>query len=1579
MRATAVHVCNPFRPALGARITPVRRRRKIANLALALRVPPRTLAIHNGEYLARAEWRYRKLKDGDELVFVTLPGGSGGRGGGSNPLNIVLQLAVMAFAGPIAGWANGALGLGLGADSFGFALLKGAIGFGLSSLVASVTATPKASAAQQMATLAAPSPTYSLQAQGNQARLGMAIPAQYGRLKSFPDLGADPYADYSDNDQYLYQLFILGQGYYDIESINIADTPISSFPEITTEIVEPGGTVTLFPANVVTSNEVAGQEATYNVALGPFVATGAGVLANAIAIDVVCPRGLYYANDSGGLDARSVSWTVAALPIDDAGQPTGEWATLGNESISAATTTAQRRSYRYAVTAARYMVRLTRTNAKDASSRAGNDLNWAGLRCFVPGNQQYGAVTAIAMRMLATNSLSSQSARAVNVLATRKLPTWNPTTGWSQPTATRSIAWAVADACRATYGANRSDSRYDLAQLYALEQILEARGDHFDYRFDSALSFWDAITTILRAGRAQPYKQGGVIRFVRDQAQTVPRQMFTMRNIVRGSMQIDVSFPPEDDVDSVEVEFWDARYWAPNWVLCKLPDSAGANPAKVKLDGVTDWDHAWREGVTMAAQHRYRRAQVTFDTELEGQIPTLLDLVAISHDMPEWGASGEILSVTNLLGGVGVAAGGVLELSEPIAFTAGNHYIALRRLDGRVSGPWRVVSGDDDRHVVLAEEIPNFQPYVGQDKERTHFSFGAGANLYLRARVVAPLNYKNGNAIEMHVIAEDDRVHTADQGSTPTAPPLWTLPGKITAPTVRGLVVTFAGTVGNPALTASWEPAQGADHYLVETAVDGGNWNRVGDTTATHQQIPTVDLPIKIRVAAVGLLRGDWVEWAGDPRSMISIPPNVSGLALAEPFVGASCRVAWTAAARASSYRAEVWAGGSLRRTLLGTATTLAYSADDGRADGGPWRDLEFRVWAINGAGQSAAAATLTANNPAPAAVTNVQVFGGFLTAYLTYAKPADRDFAGVRVCMSTVSGFTPGDTNVAYQGPDALATITGLTAGVTYYFRIAAYDAFGTDTLNFGATQYSLTATSSGLTAQEILERLVASLTDPENQDGNLILDAERFGLRISGTDRFPFAVGQVGGQDVIALSADVLINGNLSVANLRTGALPTDVLMRLGGGTIELDGAGAIRVFKALGANQDYLFLSAGKLSFQKYIASLGAYVQYNSLQRREQGVANNGATVQLPGYWASQPSVLVSPASLGVYNHTYAAQDQAIICSPGNVVETSPGSGQWTITPTATLNISALTGSLAINEGSGDISSDAWTSGTYTTAANCTSITPSVTLKSQRGNGIGQWLYRSMRWRVEYWNSSAWVPSAWRVLDMGAQFQAVNDSVQVGFPSAGAWQWRIAVEDYDISSAVFGSASHAYSQSTVTAPQVDATRSLALFGTTSASSSFSAPGGSGEIYRVIYTWNVQTEVTLNPDPSYTGLLLVAADAYSYVSGSQVWNRHFAQQLNGHSNINSSPLAFTVEGNNLSFDSNALSVSTVVPSSSPFSINTLRNSLINMQATVFRRTLVANSTTPTNNSYIGGVGYSLAAAQVLATGTLNYLAVGE
>lgn len=1016
------------------------RRVRLSGLAPATHLP--FLCLVNGSPVLRAGWD-RRPGYGDIVTFVTLPQDGGG---GSNPVGTVLMLAVMVYAPQLAAMYPGFTGMGV----LGQGLVKMGVMMGGMALVNALVPPPRPPSPHRAAALAAPSPTYTLAAQGNSARLGAAIPVQYGRHIAYPDFAADPYAEFAGNEQFLYQLFVVGQGEYDIEAVRIEDTPVASFEEITYEVVQPGGAVTLFPSNVATSVEVAGQEALTGVYLGPFVANASGTGANFIGIDVVCPKGLYYANDGGGLDSLSAVFTVEAQAVDGNGAPLGGWSLLGTETVTAATNTPQRKSFRYAVAAARYQVRLLRTDTKSTSARAGHDLNWAGLRAYLPGSQQYGNLTVIAMRMKASNSLSAQASRKVNVVATRKLPSWHPSTGWSAAAPTRSIAWAFADACRADYGAKLADAQVPLAQLYALDAVWAARGDYFDGRFDNTMTVWEALTQIARAGRAKCYQQGGAVQIVRDQAQSVPVALFSPRNTARGSLKMDYLMPSAETADAVTVEYFDAATWQPAEVTAQLSGSAGIKPAKVQLFGCTGRDQAWREGMYMAACNRYRRKPISFSTEMEGFIPTFGDLVAISSDRLTRAQAGEV---------TGWEAGTrTLTLSEPLTWTAGQtHFFGLRKRDGSFSGPWAATQGADAYRAVLGAP-PDITPYTGLAEERTYFTFGIGT-AYRQLALVTAVKPRGSNAVELSLVNEDALVHTADQSAPPAAPAAWLLPKNPTVPAVAGLNVVQGGAPDQPVLAVSWQPAAGADHYLVEQSADGVAWTRAGDTAAASLSFPVQPGTIHIRVAGIGLTRGAWAYWNGSAGAALAPPPDVTGLALADAFTGDVCNIKWDAAARATGYTVEVWASSTLRRSRAVTGTSFSYYAADARADGGPWRNLTFRVRA-NGTGTTSANwASLDAGNAQVGALNNVVVTGLLASLMVEFQRPAEADFAGVRVWVSTTNGFTPDATNLKYEGPDNVLNLDFDPGSATYYLKLAGYDRWGTDGLTISA-QYSAATT---------------------------------------------------------------------------------------------------------------------------------------------------------------------------------------------------------------------------------------------------------------------------------------------------------------------------------------------------------------------------------------------------------------------------------------------------------------------------------------------------------------------------------------
>lgn len=804
------------------------------------------ICLVNGEPVLRAEWELVP-ETGSAVVFVDVNAIPQGGNGSSNPIAVILMIVVMVYAPYMASAMYGAMGGTMVAANAGMVI--GAMTAGITvagmALISAVIPPPQPTSPQSAAALAAASPTYNVQAQGNTARLDAAIPEHFGRMLAYPDFAAMPYQEYSGNDQYVFQLLCIGRGEYDIESIRIEDTDISSFSDITTEIILPNLVPTLFPSDVVSSIEVSGQELGTDM-IGPFICNPSGTVTARIGVDMIAPRGLYYAMDTGDIAEQTITVLFEASLVSELGAYIGGWFTLGSVSHTGATTTPQRYSENFVVPSGRYAVRAIRVGSENSGSRYGHKVSWGGLRAYLSNNHTFGDVTLLALRMKATNSLSSLSSRKVNVIATRKLPQWTGA-AWSALAPTRSIAWATAYICKQ---AGMSDNDIDLSSLSYLDSVWSSRGDYFDARFDGFISFWEALTKVLATGRAKPYMQGGLVRFVRDQHQSTPVALFSMRNIVKGSFSVDYLMPTAETADAVRVGYFDNTTWAAARVPASLSISTAVKPVNVDFFGITDREHAHREGLYLAATNRYRRKHITFTTEMEGFIPSIGDLIAIQHDMPAWGQGGEVTGWTY--------ATKTLTLSNEPQWLGGSSYIGLRKRDGSVDGPYLVTPGPQPDQVVLSV-YPSITPYIGGNEERTHYAFGGSETWRLAAKVLS-VRAKSHTQVQLDCVNEDESVHTADQGVV--TPPIITsqLANYTPRPVVKGISVT--PVLYHPdQLIVTWEPTPWANNYIIEQSYDGVTWTGVGRTGSTSITVQALyGATSLIRVAAVGAEQGPWAS-----------------------------------------------------------------------------------------------------------------------------------------------------------------------------------------------------------------------------------------------------------------------------------------------------------------------------------------------------------------------------------------------------------------------------------------------------------------------------------------------------------------------------------------------------------------------------------------------------------------------------------------------------------------------------------------------------------------------------------------------
>lgn len=390
---------------------------------------------------------------------------------------------------------------------------------------------------------------------------------------------------------------------------------------------------------------------------------------------------------------------------------------------------------------------------------------------------------------------------------------------------------------------------------------------------------------------------------------------------------------------------------------------------------------------------------------------------------------------------------------------------------------------------------------------------------------------------------------------------------------------------------------------------------------------------------------------------------------------------------------------------------------------------------------------------------------------------------------------------------------------------------------------------------------------------------------------------------------------------------------------GTIEAIGAG--------GAGGDKARMHYGNFEVYRTVPGVGQ-VLYKALSRSESGVGDNNVSVTIPGYFRSQPRVIVSPASLQLYAAAYSGQNQSITVEARSITESSPGSMTWSFSPVATLNLAANTGLSVVNQSSGT-TSGAWISSQYTTPANATSISPSVMLASNRGNGASQYFYRTVRWKVQYYNGSSWVDGAYTTANLAADTGASTVSTATFmFPSSGTWTFRIYCEAYDTSTALFGAAAYAYVTDTFSrSDRAGLETSLGPLTLTYAAA-YAIPAG----------WERYGDYSLTAQVNYR--LGNPADAYARIDNDWLPTTSSGWVTVSKRYNRSSASLFIQVG---SGGSGAISSCYI-------------NS---MTGSVQRRQLAANSSTAQNSFQLNSYGYMLASAQVLATGSLNWVAIGD
>lgn len=901
------------------------------------------VALGRDNFLLEKDWK-KRLKPDDQLIIIRLPEQNlqlhGG--GGSNPLRLILQVALLVAAvyAPYLAFNAGLIASATGVA--GSLLSAGVLLVGNLALNALMPIKPAniggGGAAQG-------NQINMISSQNNVANLHGPKPVMYGRRRVYPNLAAMPYVESSNNEMYLHQLMCITQGKIDVEQVFIESTPIDNFQEAEYQIVPPGGEVTLFNDNVYTAPEVQGLElkkATSGGAdiigyrlvttqtqvgtdsfdrpiyeyeyhytpvygtinwFGGYTATPAGTKTTRLSVDLFWPSGLAYMNDEGDINGASTDIIVQARKIDDKGNPLDDWQTLTGSPdlndftgvgrpggfswvkslntqplstrISMATRDQQVRTLYFNVAEGRYQVRMARTDTGRDATKTIDLLQWVGLRSYLPSVRRYADVTMLAVKIRGTNNLNNQIQRRINVVGTRILPVWDGLEWHEQPT--RSIAWAAVDILKnEVYGRKLPDRRINLAEALRLDVVWSGRNDYCDGVFEQETTTWDALTTVLMCGRAKPVYYMGIIDFFRNEPRQLPSAVFTPSNMIEGSFGVEYLFHKQDAHDHVIVEYMDPDSWAVKEVECILPGGATRKALKVQMPFITNRNHAWREGIFLAASLLVQRSFPNFTTDRDGMIPRFGDKLLINHDVPNWGGSGNVDTIEN----------NVITTSEPLDWQDGqNHVIKLRGKKGQLLGSYPITRIDE--YSGLATGLPDMSEIFSH--EPTYYVFGTTERCGMEVTMLTATP-DSSEQVAITTVNYSDYPHTVENNLAPPPAPPQT--GELTTNLTINQMAVSPSLVEN-VFRIDVNTAAGASNYDFSYSADGGvTWVDLGSSSSPS--ITTDDLAfgnIKLRArATTSLFAGNWhvqdefieeiVHVGSDipPLLAVEVVPAVNGL-----------------------------------------------------------------------------------------------------------------------------------------------------------------------------------------------------------------------------------------------------------------------------------------------------------------------------------------------------------------------------------------------------------------------------------------------------------------------------------------------------------------------------------------------------------------------------------------------------------------------------------------------------------------------------------------------------------------------------
>jgi len=627
-----------------------------------------------GKAVPRHLWHHVFPKHGQ---LIELRGGVG-----KAAIAIVAMIALTYFTFGIGtAAAAGMWGAGAVASTYG-ALAATAVYMAGAVLINQVLA-PK----QPKASQAAPT-SYSISAGRNRARAYEPYGLVFGSIRIAPDLISQPYTHYEGDDQYLSMVLTPGINVDSVDAIYNGEALLSSYdgvqvwhngfpgmpnqelPLYSNADVRDGGTL------LDTSNDPKGRP-------GDWVQRSSS--AGAVRLMVGIEFQLYDKNSKGKDKENREQIQIQYRPAGTTG-----WLNFGNYTVRGSTAKTQRTSYAIDVAEGQYDVRARVAGQNTNGSGAQASFTWTTLTSIQRDTATYSGIARIGIRMKATGQLNGAPDELRAVVHARPVPVWDGA-AWVTERTSNPGAQILAYA-RGIYapdgtllaGMGLPDRQIDIEGLKAFMLHCAAGGFTYNHWVTDVRSHQQVLDVVALAGFGQVCWPRGRLSVAWAADEQPLSGVVNMATIKKGQFQVDYMLA--NTADGIEYSYLDAATWEAKTLRVPAPGvTTMLNPAQVTGEGVTTEAHAAMLARWHLAQTLYQYKSIGYSTDIEHLSYSRMSMLALQHDMTQWGFGGRIM------GAVEVGGRMVLQLDEPVpAPPQGNAFVGLRIPGERVYRVMRV-------------------------------------------------------------------------------------------------------------------------------------------------------------------------------------------------------------------------------------------------------------------------------------------------------------------------------------------------------------------------------------------------------------------------------------------------------------------------------------------------------------------------------------------------------------------------------------------------------------------------------------------------------------------------------------------------------------------------------------------------------------------------------------------------------------------------------------------------------------------------------------------------------------------------